>query len=325
MPGTAFSFSAPQFTEDDELKEIEDLTEAERTDIRNDLMGTNTALHETLELRQDGIVELQDELDCISGEEKTAYLQALEECPAVVQRETSPLLFLRSTKFNAKLAARRLVEYWKWRLTIFGPEKAFLPMTLQDALRDDREVLEKGWVQVLDDDDHDRAVIYFEKGRINPMVSSRNSLLRVVWYVHHIVLQKEAAQRNGIVHVLNMKGYTLKHFDRIGEKYTRVSVLDCLPIRWCALHFPSPSVEKDTVVYELLVPVWKHIVGKQMRTRIALYDEASDLERFGINPESLPESMGGQRSHQEYGTWLEERRYKELVIMMNERGNNILN
>jgi len=303
MPCTAFSFSAPQFTENDELKEIEDLTEEERTDISNDLMGTNSTSEETLEMRQDGIVELQEELDAISVDDKGAYLQALEECPAVVERETSPLLFLRSTKFNAKLAARRLVEYWKWRLTIFGPEKAFLPMTLQDALRDDREVL--------DDDDHDRAIIYFEKGRINPTVASRNSLLRVVWYVHHVVLGKDTAQKNGIVHVLNMKGYTLKHFDRIGEKYTRVSVLDCLPIRWCALHFPSPSVEKDTVVYELLVPVWKHIVGKKMRTRIALYDEASDLERFGINPESLPESMGGKRSHQEYGAWLEERRYKE--------------
>lgn len=184
-------------------------------------------------------------------------------------------------------------------------------MTLHEALRDDREVLEKGWVQILDDDDHDRAVIYFEKGRINPNIASRNSLLRVLWYIHHVALEKEIAQKNGIVHVINMKKYTLKHFDRIGEKYLRISLLDCLPIKWRALHFPSPSVEKDTVVYELLVPVWKHIVGKRIRTRIALYDGVSDMEAFGINPESLPQSMGGKRSNQEYGTWLEERRYNE--------------
>jgi hypothetical protein len=69
---------------------------------------------------------------------KAAYLEALIQCPHLVESESNPETFLRFEDFNYWSAAGRLVTYWRKRKEFFG-DRAFLPMDLsgKGAMNDD--------------------------------------------------------------------------------------------------------------------------------------------------------------------------------------------
>ncbi|KAL7580697.1 hypothetical protein ACA910_002204 [Epithemia clementina (nom. ined.)] len=59
-----------------------------------------------------------------------AYLQAMAVHPALVLSETDPLHFVRYCQYNVWTGTQRLCHYWTERLKLFGPDRAFLPLTL---------------------------------------------------------------------------------------------------------------------------------------------------------------------------------------------------
>ena len=65
----------------------------------------------------------------IPASRKQAYEQACRICSDIVRHETPFVRFWRYCNGNAWQAAERLVQYWHDRLWLFGPERAFLPMT----------------------------------------------------------------------------------------------------------------------------------------------------------------------------------------------------
>mmetsp|Transcript_9483 Transcript_9483/g.21407 ORF Transcript_9483/g.21407 Transcript_9483/m.21407 type:complete len:221 (+) Transcript_9483:583-1245(+) len=77
-------------------------------------------------LRNQARKHLEKAIGSLPLSSKSAYLQALEACPALVQFESDPLAFLRWRKYDIWAAALRLCLYWKERLDIFGPQRAFL-------------------------------------------------------------------------------------------------------------------------------------------------------------------------------------------------------
>lgn len=83
---------------------------------------------------------LQTELDAIPpGPDKVAYLLAIgpdKPCHAeatgrTVQGRNRHLAYLEGCNFDAKAAARKIVQYWTERLELFGPAKAFERMSLR--------------------------------------------------------------------------------------------------------------------------------------------------------------------------------------------------
>ena len=75
---------------------------------------------ETPELIEQGLRDLQTELDKIPDEEKMCYLEAIEKCPHIVNDPAHRLLFLRTDVYQAPRSARRLVTYWEKRVELFG-------------------------------------------------------------------------------------------------------------------------------------------------------------------------------------------------------------
>ena len=47
----AFSFSAPRFTEEDEARELAEMTDEERLEVQQDLYGNHVEMEETDDLR----------------------------------------------------------------------------------------------------------------------------------------------------------------------------------------------------------------------------------------------------------------------------------
>jgi hypothetical protein len=200
---SAFTFTAPIITLQDELEEREALTEEERNVIHEDLHGSEQEVTETDEVLQNGIGLLHEALEAIPREKKLAYLEALERAPQLVERESKPIIFLRVEKYDAWAAANRLVAYWDLRKTCFGPDRAFLPMTQSAAMTEDTEVLRKGIVTISPDDKHGRPVFYWD--RIRATGPHRDSVRRCLFYVLQVLMEQENAQRRGCVYVINLK------------------------------------------------------------------------------------------------------------------------
>jgi hypothetical protein len=101
----AISYTAPQFTEDDMRQEEESLSQEERLEIENDVTGKQAITRETAQTVSEGIADLRRALDAIHVNDKQAYLEALENCPGIVQVESDPIRFLRCENYNGQVGA----------------------------------------------------------------------------------------------------------------------------------------------------------------------------------------------------------------------------
>lgn len=86
------------------IRESRDLSSRlEYQDVLDDLYGHTNPLEETDEMKKMGTLQLERELQNISAKNKTAYIQALKECPDVVTKESGPIRFLRCENYNSKV------------------------------------------------------------------------------------------------------------------------------------------------------------------------------------------------------------------------------
>jgi hypothetical protein len=77
-------------------------------------------------------------------------------------------------------AAKRLAYYWKIRRKLFGPHRAYLPMTLDHngALADDRKLLDSGFLSVHPNDERGRTVLAIDRIKVVPPFATRDAAVR---------------------------------------------------------------------------------------------------------------------------------------------------
>ena len=207
---SAFTFTAPIVTEEEEQAERDALTEEERRRIEKDLYGEETEIIETEELLNNGLIMIQEALDALPLGLKTDYMRACEISPDLVERESPFIRFLRVSEWDAWMAAERLVNYWKVRVKIFGSDRAFLPMTLDGALTEDVPYLEKAVIFRLPSDKWGRPVLFFDRIRCVKEIAPRDSVIRCLWYVMQTMSDEQVVQKKGYVAVSSMRVSTLR-------------------------------------------------------------------------------------------------------------------
>ena len=290
---SAFSFSAPQFTEQDSMRERASMTDEERQQIKSECLGQSISiLEETPEMIEDAMQAMARHLAAI--EDKPAYDKALLLVPHLVEQESSFIRFLRCERFCTEKAARRLVKYWEMRTILFGI-RAFLPMRLDGALQDDVEIMKAipEAYFVTGKDDHGRIVLVSNKSRLDFSRHDRMSVNRCVWYHIHNHLEDIDVQKRGIVTVGYFKINSPKQFDRIQAKLFIAMIRDALPIRWVCVHI-CHALTFFNVVY----PMLKFLMGKEIRLRTKTHYGSEEkilkeLEQFGIHRNIILKSMGG--------------------------------
>lgn len=113
-----FSISAPQWTEEDERQEIENLTEEELAEIENDLRpgsretGSGVAPVSSLEkadytneIMEESCRAMQEVLEAVVAPKgKAAYLRAMQAAPDLVAAESNPRLFLKRESFDVEVS-----------------------------------------------------------------------------------------------------------------------------------------------------------------------------------------------------------------------------
>lgn len=96
-----------------------------------------------------------------------------------------------------------MVAYWNKRLEVFGPERAFLPLTLSSGIliKEDLAALQVGLLRTLPDkvDPDGRMTCFADPSRANLSLYSTINMVRASWYVLDAALEDEDTQRKGLI------------------------------------------------------------------------------------------------------------------------------
>jgi hypothetical protein len=204
-----FTSSAPHITPEQETAEWEALTKEERQRVQSDIYGTALADSEESGSEESSVTDvttlLREAIDAIPQSEKRDYVEAMKRDPDLVAFESPSLAFLECEKNNAWAAAKRLVFYWNVRVQFFGPDRAFLPMTLAGAMKEDVRFLEQGITMPLPSDTTGRPVFFFDRERVTASIP-RESTLRCLFYgMQKTLVDNRAAAKRGHIRLINFR------------------------------------------------------------------------------------------------------------------------
>lgn len=256
---SAFTFTAPIVTKEEEQAEKDELSEEERKQLHDEIFGLEKAIPESDALIQSSLSMFYETIDDLPESDKEVYIEAMQQYPRLVQKESPALAFLRTNKFDGAAAAHQMAGYWKLRKKIFGQDRAFQPMSVlpNGAMYPEMEFLNTGVILVLPDDRHGRPVFFWDRIRCTKVVAPRQNASRCYWYGLQAIAECERAQKLGYVLIVNLKGCDLyQHFDRILSKSTN-EIMRYMPAACKAVHNCTGS---GASVLELIMPVLQQMV-----------------------------------------------------------------
>lgn len=208
-------------------------------------------------------------------------------------------------------AAERLATHWSVRREIFGDERAFLPMTLAGAMKDDLFQVQQGYVTPMANDEHGRPVLFLDRvGSTKSPTYNRGAYLRTLWYCFQTMAENVKCQKTGYVFILNLKDYCPHQCgDRIAAKKTFLLIRECVPIRLKAYHTTYGSQQTPAKIVE---PHIRQMQGSHIRLHLVHHygtDEANleSMSHYGFVPKHLSRIIGGDRTLIHHYRWLQER------------------
>jgi len=311
---SAVSFTAPRVEQREIIAERAALTNKERLSACQDVHGTKRSIVESHVVVRRALANLKQELSLIS-ENRECFDMAEKKCPEYSNSTAFRLMFLRADHFDAKAAAERLMRYWTEKVDLFGNEKAFHPICVQDFDEEDQAALTGGGFKLLPDTDNTgRGIIVSCRPKWDNRHSHRKSMLRVVWYIIHCALEEESVQKRGLIIFSTAQGSSISNFDlKLDRVYVR-HLQQVLPIKWKALH----QFTKKNSMVEFFLPHFLYLLGPYMRCRYRLHYIAEDKEhlpelaRYGMPREILPTEVSGDLDF-DYRVWLTGRKFLEAV------------
>jgi hypothetical protein len=143
------SIPDPSAQEIDDMinRDMTRLSIEERENALNDIHGIVSAREMAPEFVASRLDDLEWELD--HHKTGTAYEAAAEMSEEYISNRAFRLQFLRAHNFDARTAARRIIEYFEGKRSLFGKEKLTKDITLEDLDEDDLATLKSGYLQLL--------------------------------------------------------------------------------------------------------------------------------------------------------------------------------
>ena len=215
---------------------------------------------------------------------------------------------------SSQLAAKRYAKYWKLRVEVFGPEKAFQKFTQAEALKDDAVALSIGVFNVVGTkDSQGRGILFMDPSKQDHDKYTRESMLRTIWYKVHCALEDEETQRHGLVFVACPKKVRMGQFDRGLSQRMIPAIQGCLPVRVSGFHICHPPT-----FFAIIFPLVKVFMNERMKKRIQVHRGSDEkvlkaLEKYGLTKDCLPTLLGGGIVL-DPPVWLEKRREQESNV-----------
>lgn len=271
--------------------EMNRLSIEEREHTINDIHGVADEVHETPVFVQGKLYDLEESLYEVQqqqacrfqpspGDGTYAYLLALQKDPVYVQDPALRLSFLRATRFDVTRATRRIIDFFRVKLELFGEELLARDVYQSDLAPEEIPHLHSGYQQVLPARDRGgRTVNLWVPALLSG--SSYQTILRCMFYAFMALSRSEETQKKGIVDV----GYFVKYdfSDMPKELAWKVPKLrKTLPLRVSALHFCS-----DSFLMHPILSLGMFVSNAVVRTRLRWhYGKISNLQHNNINSRS---------------------------------------
>uniref|UniRef100_A0A7S1D3Z8 EF-hand domain-containing protein n=1 Tax=Cyclophora tenuis TaxID=216820 RepID=A0A7S1D3Z8_CYCTE len=265
-----------------------------RDDINASIYGnlSGVRVSETPELISSKIRMFDEEISQIKEGKKKAFLIAMEKNPDKID-DKHKLMFLRAELFNSKKAAARCCRHWDFLLDIFGPEKAFLPMTQKGALRDDLETLKVPFYNDTGVKDAYGQHMMFIDFRSNDTTKyDYRAICRCVMYVLWNRLEgDEEVQMNGMV----VQVFSPQSPRTWNAKISRNVLLYLrygAPVRLASIHGLHP-----TRLFKTMFRLARIMAG-ELGSRIKIFGGSTEevfakLKAAGIDKDKVAEKAGG--------------------------------
>ena len=195
-------------------------------------------------------------------------------------------------------------------MEIFGPDRAFLPATLDGLFQGNEDGLELGLLRVLPDvkDPVGRRVLLMDPSKQDSSRFERVQMVQSVWYGIHAVLEDEETQKRGVLCMACPRHARLSQFDSKLDQMIVESVKGYLPIRISCIAICHPPS-----FFRIIWPIVRVFLGSRLRKRVHVFGGSDDsvvkkLEALlKLSPDQIPELIGGKLKLNHLA-WLEERR-----------------
>ena len=260
---------------------------------------------------------LEQEMAALPTQQTEAYRRAQHQCPDEVS-DRRKMVFVEYNNGSVAEAAARLALYWKERLSAFGHDRAFLPMTLAGAMKD--EVVPMINYPILQrlpvDDAAGRPIVYVEPSRRNFTMYSPDQEVRAMMYMFETLLEDDEARWKGYVVLYNAQDVQQHQANRALTKRIVNLLENVFPIRVRASHLCHPT----TFMFYVLLPIMKMFLPKELRVRIKLHYGDTDkvlreLDGFCLSRDRVPDSLGGDL-HCSINQWVLDRMALENQRLM---------
>lgn len=248
---------------------------------------------ESPELIARKLIEFHDELASIHPNKKSSVLTAEERCPELLTDDFN-LMFLRCEVYHARRAALRYVAYWKKRQEIFG-EKAFEPITLATHMCSsvDKVASANGLFNLFGANGRIVSFECMHTFRLDQ--TTRESFLKVLWYLTHVALENIETQKKGIIAINYPRGFDISRQKDMRMLYMFGALKGVMPIRLSAYHCCHPPQWTKA-----FLPLARLILGKRLSQRINFHSGSDEdvlkcLKMYGFSQEDLPVEIGGEK------------------------------
>ena len=235
-------------------------------------------------------------------------------------------------------AALRITAYWQEKVKLFGIDRAFRRLGLQDLTEAEHEIaLRRGGIQALPGTDAaGRGIVFYDRTRWEARRSHRASMVslldsttvycfilctkthttvhpcymysqfRAHWYILHSLMEgNPVVQKNGLVMlVYTSPNAELESFDRKMIVTMMNHMRHVLPIRIVGFHHVINSS-----IIRLIMPLIYYVLGSEVRARYIQHigmtgvQVMEALKQFGLVQEQVPIELGGQYQF-DYETWI---------------------
>jgi len=238
------------------------------------------------------LAQLQEELTKVPVDTKPALSEALIRCPDIVNNETTRLLFLWCTDFDAVAAAQRMVRYWQLRVEIFGNDRAFLPLDSEAILdEDDRNQLFTGAIRILPHTDaFGRTIFYVDQQKLHARSFDARSAVRTMWYQYHTILSDPDRARRGIVGISNYQNSSWL------PNYAWMTLISNT-FKYSPIEVKAAHLCHAGIFCRIFSQLCSWVIGPWVRNRSFAFhshdgaEVIASLTRFGIPAESVPAEL----------------------------------
>eukprot|EP00980_Cylindrotheca_fusiformis_P019443 scaffold6708_cov134-Cylindrotheca_fusiformis.AAC.13 len=221
------------------------------------------------------------------------------------------LSFLRSNRYNAKNAAKQMLNFFNMKRQLFGREKLTKEITFSDLSEDDKDCLKTGCMQILQTTDRAGRQILFQCPGLRQFKTVENEL-RARFYICMCLWKSEDTQRKGMVYVTYAIGRFQDKMNGAGFVETTKLIM-AFPLYIAGIHRCT-----DHVTHFILGKTSLGMMPMSTRARTK-YHLGSDqecqyiLSTYGIPRQTLPlDPMTNEPKLNGFLVWYNQQQWKEV-------------